>query len=102
MAILAYLFFFVPLLVGAHKTSPFVRFHTNQGTVLFICGVIYGVAYPILSIILALIPIIGWIIIFLLGLAGIMFLVWLIMGIVNASQGQLKPLPFIGKFEIVK
>ena len=31
MAIIAYILFFVPLLTGDRKKSPFVKFHTNQG-----------------------------------------------------------------------
>ena len=59
MAILAYILFFVPLLAGAHKTSPFVKFHTNQGTVLFLAAAVWGIAYSILSVILLFIPILG-------------------------------------------
>jgi uncharacterized membrane protein len=99
MAIIAYILFFIPLLTGAHNTSPFVKYHTNQGTVLFLAGLAYGVAYGILSIILVFIPIIGWLLIALLPFAP---LVLGVIGIVNAAGGKMKPLPVIGGFSLVK
>ncbi len=102
MAVLAYILFFIPLLTGAHKTSPFVKFHTNQGTVLFIAAAIYGIAYSILSAILIFIPVVGWLLIMLLGLASIIFLIFCIVGIIGAVNGTMKPLPLIGKFTVVK
>ena len=41
MAVLAYILFFIPLL--AAKDSKFARFHTNQGLVLFLGGIIASV-----------------------------------------------------------
>jgi uncharacterized membrane protein len=102
MAILAYILFFVPLLTGAHKESDFVKYHTNQGTVLFIAAVIYGIGYSILSMILAFIPIIGWLLIMLLGLCSFGILALCILGIINAVNNKCVPLPFIGNFTIIK
>jgi uncharacterized membrane protein len=102
MAILAYIIFFIPLLTGAHKTSPFAKFHTNQGTILFLASAAYGIAYGILSAILLFIPVIGWLLIFLLGVAGIIIPIFCILGIINVVNGTMKPLPFIGKFTIIK
>ena len=94
MAIVAYLLFFVPLLTGDYKKSPFVKFHTNQGTVLFI----FSVGGWIISSILMLI-LIG----FILGLVvAIASLVFFIIGIINVLNGRMTPLPLIGKFEIIK
>ena len=102
MAILAYILFFIPLVTGDYKKSPFVLFHTNQGTVLFISAVVYSIAYIILSAILAFIPFLGWALILLLGLFWFVFLVFCIMGIINAANGKMKPLPVIGTFTIIK
>ena len=102
MAILAYILFFIPLLTGDHKKSPFVLFHTNQGTVLAISAIVYSIAYRILFRILIVIPILGWLLIFLLGLCGFVFLVLAIIGIINAATGKMKPLPLIGKLTIIK
>jgi uncharacterized membrane protein len=102
MAILAYILFCVPLLTGAHKTSAFARYHTNQGTALFIAAAVYGLAYGILSAILIFIPVIGWALIMLLGFASLFFLVLCIVGILNAANGRTRPLPLVGKLEIIK
>lgn len=102
MAVLAYILFFIPLLTGAHKTSEFARYHTNQGTVLAIAGIIWGIAYGILSVILLLIPYVGWALLVILGLASFIFPIFCVVGIINAVNGQMKPLPLIGKITIIK
>ena len=99
-AVLAYIgiLFLVPLL--AAPNSRFARYHTNQGIVLFITGIIaypaswfigipfgfftfgFGLALPFLL---------------LIGLFAL-----LVIGIVNAASGQCKPLPLIGHFELIK
>ncbi len=89
MAVLAYIIFLIPLL--AAKDSPYAKFHTNQGLVLFIAA--------ILASVVAAIPIIGWIISPIIAL-GITVLS--IIGIINALGGNAKELPIIGKFKILK
>ncbi len=89
MAVLAYILFFIPLL--AAKDSKFARFHTNQGLVLFLGGII--------SSVVAVIPIIGWII---APIAGLVITVLAVIGILNALNGRAKELPLIGKFKILK
>jgi uncharacterized membrane protein len=108
MAILAYLLFFIPLLTGAHKTSPFVKYHTNQGTVLFIAMVAWGIIYAIVTAIFTAI-LLGtgawrlWSVVsMILGLLWFVPAVFCVVGIVNAVQGQMKPLPVIGKISIIK
>jgi uncharacterized membrane protein len=94
MAIIAYILFFVPLLTGDHKKSPFVMYHTNQGMVLFL----FSVGGSIISSIL-MILIIG---VFLMFVVGIISLVFCVIGIINVLNGKMKPLPLIGQFEIIK
>lgn len=60
------------------------KFHINQSLVLVIASVICGI-----------IPIVGWI-------AEIAVLVFTIMGIVSAVNGEEKPLPLIGGIKIIK
>lgn len=76
-SILAYIgiLFLVGLL--ADKENPVVRFHVNQGLVLFIASLILSCLFPV------------WI-------------VFMIMGILNANKGEMKPLPLIGKITIIK
>lgn len=99
MSVLAYIgfLFLVPLL--ACPNSKFARYHTNQGLVLFLLEFALGVVTGILGII----PIAGLIIGGLLGaVGGIFTLVLMIMGIINAAQGQAKELPLIGKITLLK
>ncbi|MBO5396383.1 MAG: zinc ribbon domain-containing protein [Clostridia bacterium] len=89
MAVLAYIIFLIPLF--AAKDSPFARFHTNQGLLLVIAAVILSV--------IAAIPVIGWIIAPVIGIA---VTVLAVIGILNALNGKAKELPLIGKFRILK
>ena len=95
MAIVAYIIFFIPLLTGAHKTSPFVKYHTNQGILLFGLGVIYGILSAILGAIF-------WVLGTILGFLSLGILALLIYGAYNAYNGQMKPLPLIGGITILK
>jgi uncharacterized membrane protein len=108
MAILAYILFFIPLLTGDHKKSPFVKFHANQGTVLFLASIIFGIAFGIVyGIIVVVLLVVGAyrlmaVIGTILGLLWLAPLVLCILGIVNAATGKMKPLPVIGRFTIIK
>lgn len=99
MSVLAYIgiLFLIPLL--ACPNSRFARYHTNQGLVLFLLELAIGVVTGILGII----PIAGLIIGGLLSaVGGIFTLVLMILGIINAAQGQAKELPLIGKITLLK
>ncbi|MDR1380099.1 MAG: zinc ribbon domain-containing protein [Tannerella sp.] len=103
MAILAYLgiLFLVPLL--AAKESPFARFHTNQGIALFILGAAVGIVVSILSAIFSQISLTLVLLTSLLSLAcSLGIFVLAIIGIVNAVKGEMKELPLIGKYKILK
>ena len=66
--------------------SKFVKYHINQGLLLFLCWIVIGVFdfVPFMS------------------LANIVAFVFMIMGIVNASEGKRKPLPIIGDITLIK
>lgn len=85
----------IPLCAG--KTE-FTRFHANQGLVLFLACIVLEVAGSILSFI----PIIRFVGVIINSLAGLVYLVFMILGIINASQGQMKELPVIGGVKIIK
>jgi uncharacterized membrane protein len=92
----------IPIITGDYKKSPFVKFHTNQGLVLCIADVAWWFVSFILGLILGRL----WILSILWSLVG--FAVWvgvivlIVLGIINAVNGRMKPLPVIGKFEILK
>lgn len=94
MAIVPVLFF-LPLVMEDKKSSAFLKHVANQTLLMFILGA----ASTIIMTILAIIPIIGWIIDILLPIA--IFVFWII-NIVNAAQANGKSLPFIGNIEIIK
>lgn len=103
MAILAYIGILVLIPLFAAKESKFARYHTNQGLILAICGIVYSVAYTIVTqMLLAISWRLGLFISPILGLIGLVFFVLAVMGIINASQGKEKELPIIGKFTILK
>ena len=83
------LLFLIPYLMK--QDSPFVKFHSNQGLVLFILALITGAVSKI--------PFIGWAI---GAVCGVFVFVCLIFGIVNVLNGEMKELPLIGRIEILK
>ena len=111
MAIIAYILFFIPLLTGDYKKSPFVKYHTNQGTVLFLAslafGIVYGILFAILSAIFVATLFVGGLVIFgvittILSLLWLIPAIFCILGIINAAGGNMKPLPLIGNITIIK
>ncbi|WP_411954257.1 hypothetical protein ACKXGF_13725 [Alkalibacillus sp. S2W] len=91
LAIVAYIIFFIPLI--AAKESYYAMYHANQGLLLLITAII-------INIIGSAIPIIGWLLILPLGNLFV-FVLWVI-GILNAAKEEVKPLPLIGQYEIIK
>ncbi len=91
MAMLAYLIFFLPLITDA-KDSPFAKFHANQALMVFLLAVIG-------SIVSSFIPFIGWFI--LAPAVSIASIIFFVMGLVNANNGELKELPIIGGIHII-
>ncbi len=87
IAIIGYLGFLclVPLLLK--KDSPYAQFHGKQGLVLLIAWLILNAV--------GIIPILGWMVAFLGNIACI---VLMIVGIVNAANGEKKELPWIGEY----
>lgn len=90
MAGLAYLIFFLPLIVC--PDSKYGRYHANQALLLFIVSVAG-------SIILSVIPIVG---LFLLPIYSLGIFALFIIGLVNGFGGKAKPLPLIGGFTLIK
>lgn len=82
MAILSYLWLlvFIPLLTV--KDSPFVKFHVNQGLWLLIISTVLNFVVG-LTVIL----------VFLYCITVPAMFVYMILGIINANNGEMKPLP---------
>lgn len=104
IAWLAYLgiLFFIPMV--AKSDSKFCRFHSNQGLVLLIFAAAAYVAAAIVGALFLAISIFTfyWMPGLLSGAVSITWLVFMIMGIVNAANGTYKELPLIGKIKLIK
>lgn len=90
IAAIAYILFFLPLL--AARNSRFAMYHANQGLLLLL-ALVAG------NIVLGFIPIIGWI---LLPILNLVAFVYLILGVMNAVNGRMQPLPFMPNIDILK
>ncbi len=91
MAMIAYIIFFIPLLTDA-KDSKFAKFHTNQGFVLFLFALIGNVVGTF-------IPFIGWFLV--LPIVAIATIIFFVLGLINASKGEMKELPLIGGIHLL-
>ncbi len=92
IAVFSYLWILIviPFLTES-KNDPFVKYHLKQGLALLIFDLIgWAVAIAI-----GWFPIIGWLIVWLWWIVGI---VLTIMGIINVLNGQEKELPLIGHY----
>ena len=98
MGILSYLSWLVLIPLIAAPKSPFARFHANQGLILAIIEIAFSIVLGALS----LIPGVGIVFNIILSLLGLVFLLFSILGIVNAANGKAKELPVIGKIRLIK
>jgi uncharacterized membrane protein len=71
----SYLWIFSLVALASRKNNDYVRFHANQGVLLFIC-----------SIPMCFIPMLGWLINIIIGIICI-------IGLIKAFQGEKWPLP---------
>lgn len=108
-AILSYFGLLVLVPIFAAKHSPFVRYHANQGLVLLVGMLIWGVIDGALTALLR--ALLGkalglWSIYSLCGTAlNIVyagFSILAVIGIINVLNGRAKELPIIGKYRLLK
>lgn len=90
----------IPLL--AAPKSKFARFHVNQGLVLFLAEIIWGVISGCVTMIIGGVPVVGTVFAVLTKLVSLAMSVLAILGIVNACTGKAKELPVIGSFKLLK
>lgn len=87
LSIIGLPFFLVPLIM---RNNEFSLYHAKQCLMIWLAGIAVGIAGGILTFI-CIGPIV-WIV------GYIFLLVISIIGLINAAQGQMKPLPLIGKW----
>lgn len=85
----------VPIIMGG---SSFIKFHANQGLVLFIFELIFSVLIGIF----VKLPLLGVIFGIVGGLVDLICLILAIMGIVSAVNSETKELPVLGMIHILK
>ena len=93
MAMVAYILFFVPLLAVKNRSS-FLNYHVNQGLTLFIVALVGSVALS---------AIFGWRFYMISNIWNLLMIILAVLGIVNVSKNETKPLPVIGTwFNLIK
>jgi len=93
VAILSYLTligFIVAIVLHGNKKTQLGTYHLRQSLGLLITGIACWVG----SLMLAFIPVIGWITSIVLWIG--LFALWL-MGLISAASGQRKPVPLLGE-----
>ncbi len=100
VAILSYLTligFIIAIIMHGSKKTQLGTFHLQQALGLIVTAIAGGIAVMIVDIILGFIPVLGWMLILVINLGfslGLLALV--IIGLIAAINGQLKPLPVVG------
>jgi uncharacterized membrane protein len=97
MAYVTFIPAIVFVLVEPFKRNPFVRFHSFQSIFLAVATILAGIAMRILYSLLALIPVLGYLLAWLA--LGVVLLGWVILWLVllvKALQGETFRLPLIG------
>jgi len=83
------------------KKSELARYHAKQGLALLIAAIIYSIIVSVLVSIL-FIPMVftgtGLGLILIVRVLNLIPLIWVVIGIINAANGNMKPLPLIGRF----
>ena len=89
----------VLLLIPALRGNRFVRFHSWQSVLFTIASMLLGLALKLLFVVLAILPVVGFLLAWLslgIGSMGI-FILWLVL-LVKAALGNYYQLPLIGPF----
>ena len=109
MALLSYIGILALIPYFAEKENKYVRFHAIQGLNLLIVNLVVSAASFVVAIvatILFIIPIIGWVLGFVLylviGLVPVGLLVISILGVVYSLQGNAKELPIVNQIRFIK
>ena len=108
MAILSYLsiLWLIPLCTSAYKNSEFVKFHFNQGAVILIISLGWGVISSILRAIFIVIffwfPVVSGLVHAAITIVSLGIVALMIWGIVGAAKDRMDPMPIIGDIKLFK
>ena len=84
------------------RTNSNLRFHLNQGLVLFLCEVAAMIVYFIIDSLIGGIFLIGLIPKLLFSVIGLASLALTLLGLFNVASNKMNPLPFIGVVNLLK
>ena len=96
--------FFVPLLIKPN--SEFAKYHANQGLVLLLTALAVDAVICLIGVLLNLVNL--WIfptficLVFLFTFCNLFFVIFMILGMYNATSGYAKEIPIIGRIRIIK
>ena len=99
MAVLSYFGFLVLIPLFTARDDDFSRYHINQGMILFIIDIVVSVLNNTLA---KMGGVLGTSVSIADAIIALMAFVFAIIGIVHAAKGEKKPLPLIGKINIIK
>lgn len=102
MGVLAYLGILVLVPLLAAKDSKFAQYHAKQGITLLAAEIVLVVLQWVVIFLGAVTGGFGFILFPIISLAGLGLLVLSIIGIINAVNGEEKPLPLIGGIQLMK
>ena len=102
MGVLAYLGILVLVPLLAAKESKFAQYHAKQGITLFAAEIVLMVLYWVAGLAAVFTGGIGFLLFPILGLVWLGLVVLSIIGIINAVNGEEKPLPIIGGIQLMK
>lgn len=74
---------------GKEKTDALLRYHLKQSLGMAVVSVLLSI---VLNVVASIVPALSF-----LGLSGFAILVFWVLGMINAANGALKPVPVFGK-----
>lgn len=83
---------------AGEKNDEFAKYHLNQGLVLSLAEIIVSGVLGVLSGF----PFIGWIFKMSMAILGVLYIILVIYGAINAANNENKPLPIIGEITILR
>lgn len=89
---------FIAAIILGDMSDAFLKHHLNQALALNIIGTVFG----IIGKILGFIPVIRVVAGIVLGVLSLVMFIILVMGIISAANGTMKPLPIVGGVRIFK
>ena len=108
MAVLSYLglLWLVPLCTGAYKSSEFVNFHFNQGTMILIIAAGWGIISSIIrGIFIAVFfwfPVMSILVNVSIGILSLGIVILVIIGIIDAVNDRTEGIPVIRDIKLFK